>query len=46
MIKLPYVIGQPEYAKHPYAGIVYIDLGDDLEQVGLHNEEQKQFMED
>lgn len=42
MIKLPYVIGQKEYEKHPYAGIVYLgDLGEDLEQVELHNEEQK-----
>ena len=32
MIKLPYVIGTPEYMKHPYAGIVYMgDLGDDIE---------------
>ena len=23
MIKLPYVIGTPEFAKHPYAGLVY-----------------------
>lgn len=40
MIKLPYVIGTPEYNKHPYAGIVYIgNLGDDIEQVELHDEE-------
>lgn len=32
LIKLPYVIGTPEYIKHPYAGIIYMgDLGDDLE---------------
>jgi hypothetical protein len=32
MIKLPYVIGTPEFTKHPYAGIVYLgDLGEDLE---------------
>ena len=37
MIKLPYVIGTPEYQKHPYAGIVYLgNLGEDLEQVELH----------
>lgn len=24
LIKLPYVIGTPEYYKHPYAGIVYM----------------------
>lgn len=40
MIKLPYVIGTPEYNKHPYAGIVYMgNLGDDIEQVELHEEE-------
>lgn len=40
MIKLPYVIGTPEYNKHPYAGIVYLgNLGEDLEQTDLHNEE-------
>jgi len=42
MIKLPYVIGTLEYNKHPYAGIVYLgNLGDDIEQVELHDEEQK-----
>lgn len=40
MIKLPYVIGTPEFMKHPYAGIVYMgNLGDDIEQVDLHKEE-------
>jgi len=40
MIKLPYVIGTPEYMKHPYAGIVFMgDLGDDIEQMDLHKEE-------
>jgi hypothetical protein len=40
MIKLPYVIGTPEYYKHLYAGIVYLgNLGDEFEQVDLHNEE-------
>lgn len=39
MIKLPYVIGTPEYTKHKYAGIVYLNLGEDLEQMELHNEE-------
>lgn len=41
MIKLPYVIGTPEFTKHPYAGIVYYgNLGQDLEQEDLYNEEQ------
>lgn len=32
MIKLPYVIGTPEYSKHPYAGIVFVgNLEADLE---------------
>lgn len=40
MIKLPYVIGQPEYAKHPFAGLVYTgNLADELEQVDLFKEE-------
>ena len=40
MIKLPYVIGTPEYYKHPYAGIVYLgNLGDEIEQLDLHKEE-------
>jgi len=42
MIKLPYVIGTPEYMNHPYAGLVYLgNLGEDLEQVDLHNEEMQ-----
>lgn len=42
MIKLPYVIGTPEYYKHPYSGIVYIGgLEAGLEQEDLHKEEQK-----
>ena len=28
MIKLPYIIGSPEYEKHPYAGVIYMDLGE------------------
>lgn len=44
MIKLPYVIGTPEYTKHPLAGLVYIgNLGEDLEQVNLHKEEIEQL---
>ena len=32
LIKLPYVIGTPEYYKHPYAGIVYMgNLDQELE---------------
>lgn len=26
IIKLPYIIGTPEYYKHPYAGIVYLGI--------------------
>jgi hypothetical protein len=41
-IKLPFVIGTPEYNKHPYAGIVFLgNLGEDIEQTDLHKEEQK-----
>ena len=40
MIKLPYVIGSHEYTRHPYAGMVYLNLGEELEQVELNNEEQ------
>lgn len=39
MIKLPYVIGTPEFSKHPYAGILFKGLGDEWEQTDLHNEE-------
>lgn len=43
-IKLPFVIGTPEYLKHPYAGLVFLgNLGDDIEQVDLHKEEMKQI---
>jgi hypothetical protein len=38
MIKLPYVIGTPEFNKHPYAGLVFLGLGG-LEQDDLHKEE-------
>jgi hypothetical protein len=42
MIKLPYVIGTPEFNKHPYAGVVYMgNLDEDLEQVELHLEEKQ-----
>jgi hypothetical protein len=39
MIKLPYVIGTPEYEKHPYAGMIYLALDNGLEQMELHEEE-------
>ena len=38
MIKLPFIIGTPEYTKHPFAGVVY--LNSDVEQVELFKEEQ------
>jgi len=47
LIKLPYIIGTPEYGKHPSAGLVYTgNLEDELEQLELYNEEQEQFKED
>ncbi len=47
MIKLPYVIGTPEYTRHPFAGIVYTgSLGDDIEQKELYEAERKQLEED
>ena len=47
MIKLPYVIGTPEFTKHPYAGIVYTgNLDDELEQMDLFLEERQQLEED
>jgi hypothetical protein len=47
MIKLPFVIGTAEYTKHPYAGIIYLgNLGADIEQPELHQQEQKQLQED
>lgn len=33
-IKLPFVIGQPEYERHEYAGIVY--MGTEVEQAEHH----------
>jgi hypothetical protein len=46
MIKLPYVIGTLEYEKHDYAGMIYLALGNDLEQKEIYEEEQKQLQED
>lgn len=31
VIKLPFVIGTPEYEKHPFAGIVFSGLGSAFE---------------
>jgi hypothetical protein len=32
LIKLPFVIGTPEYQKHPYAGLIYLgNLGNEIE---------------
>lgn len=45
-MKLPYVIGTNEYMKHPTAGIIYQNLGGDLEQMELHEEEMKNLNED
>lgn len=42
LFKLPYVIGTKEFAKHPYAGLVYLNLDDTIEQQDLHIEEVKQ----
>ena len=38
MIKLPYIIGSPEFTKHPYAGLVYLGMKN-LEQDELHKDE-------
>jgi len=45
MIKLPYIIGTPEFQKHPYAGLVYLGM-ENLEQDELHKDEQNQLKED
>lgn len=36
VIKLPFVIGTPEFNKHPFAGIVYQGLGSEWEQEDHH----------
>ena len=46
MIKLPFVIGTPEFEKHPYAGLVFLNMGSGLEQDDLHKDELKQLQED
>lgn len=43
-IKLPFVIGQPEYERHPYAGIIF--TGTDVEQTEHFQNEQDQLKED
>ena len=44
LMKLPYVIGTPEFAQHAFAGIVYLGTAD--EQVELHKEEIEKINED
>jgi hypothetical protein len=39
MIKLPYIIGTPEFDKHPYAGLVFLGMGGNLEQDQLYKNE-------
>ena len=43
LIKLPYVIGSEEFAKHPYAGLVFQNMGGGLEQDDLHKDELLQL---
>jgi len=43
-IKLPFVIGQPEYERHEYAGIVF--TGTEFEQTDHYQDEQAQKRED
>ena len=44
LIKLPYVIGTPEFQQHPFAGVVFAGTND--EQTELFKEEQAQIEED
>lgn len=37
LIKLPYIIGTPEYQQHPFAGVVFANTND--EQTELFKEE-------
>ena len=46
MIKLPFVIGTEEFAKHPYAGLVFLNMGGGLDQVELYKDEMAQLQED
>jgi len=41
LIKLPFVIGQTEYEKHPFAGVVFANS--QYEQTVLFEEEQEQY---
>ena len=43
-IKLPFVIGQPEYERHDYAGIVF--TGTEFEQTDHYANEMEQIRED
>lgn len=45
MLKLPFVIGTPEYQQHPFAGLVYLGTGHPEQQL-LHEDEQQQLAED
>ena len=45
MIKLPFVIGTDEFLKHPYAGLVFLNMGG-LDQVELYKDEMAQLQED
>lgn len=33
LIKLPYIIGTPEYQAHPFAGVVFANTGDEQEEL-------------
>ena len=45
-IKLPFIIGTDEFLKHPFAGLVFVNMGGGLEQLELHKEEMAQIQED
>ena len=45
-IKLPFIIGTDEFTKHPFAGLVFVNMGGGLEQLELHKEEMAQIQED
>ena len=44
LIKLPFVIGTPEYTKHPFAGVVFANTAD--EQRDLAKQEEEQIAQD
>ena len=33
LIKLPYIIGTPEYQSHPFAGVVFASTNDEQEEL-------------